>query len=85
MTSSSSSIIIIKNIGDDKRLGMVASRKKKLERVGMEGGATGGRFKVSYWAGYHDTQRPQVMRVRPRFRVSAGLATHLDKGPTPRR
>lgn len=47
--------------GDDKRLGLAASRKKKLEdRMGMEKTADGKKFKVSYWAGYHETKRPQV-------------------------
>jgi ATP-binding cassette, subfamily F, member 3 len=32
-----------KKSGDDKKLGMVASRKKKLERIGMETNAKGHR------------------------------------------
>lgn len=46
--------------GDDKRLGQVASRKKKLERLGMEKTEDGKRFKVSYWAGYHTTARAEI-------------------------
>ncbi|KAF9480371.1 P-loop containing nucleoside triphosphate hydrolase protein, partial [Pholiota conissans] len=37
-----------KSTGDDKRLGQVASRKKKLERMGMERLEDGKRFKESY-------------------------------------
>ncbi|PVU85650.1 hypothetical protein BB560_006955 [Smittium megazygosporum] len=47
--------------GDDKKLGMVASRKKKLERLGAEKTEEGTRFKVSYYAGYHDHSRVQVV------------------------
>jgi ATPase subunit of ABC transporter with duplicated ATPase domains len=46
--------------GDDKRLGQVASRKKKLERLGMEKTEDGKRFKVSYWAGYHTSARAEI-------------------------
>ncbi|KAG0697981.1 P-loop containing nucleoside triphosphate hydrolase protein [Suillus ampliporus] len=46
--------------GDDKRLGQVASRKKKLERLGMEKTEDGKRFKVSYWAGYHTSARADI-------------------------
>ncbi|EGN95068.1 hypothetical protein SERLA73DRAFT_113824 [Serpula lacrymans var. lacrymans S7.3] len=49
-----------KSTGDDKRLGQVASRKKKLDRLGMEKTEDGKRFKVSYWAGYHDGAREKV-------------------------
>ena len=60
--------------GDDKRLGMVASRKKKLEnRMGAQRTATGGRFKVSYWAGYHETMRPQIVLDRPEPEVTFKL------------
>ncbi|PVU99961.1 hypothetical protein BB559_000219 [Furculomyces boomerangus] len=37
--------------GDDKKLGMVASRKKKLERMGAEKTEDGKRWKVSYYGG----------------------------------
>ncbi|KAG1728289.1 P-loop containing nucleoside triphosphate hydrolase protein [Suillus paluster] len=46
--------------GDDKRLGQVTSRKKKLERLGMEKMEDGKRFKVSYWAGYHTGVRAEI-------------------------
>ncbi len=46
--------------GDDKRLLQAASRRKKLDRIGCDKTADGKKFKVSYWAGYHETQRPQV-------------------------
>ncbi|KAI9319724.1 P-loop containing nucleoside triphosphate hydrolase protein [Dichotomocladium elegans] len=42
-----------KSTGDDKRLGQVASRQKKLERLGMQKTEDGKRFKVSYRAGFH--------------------------------
>lgn len=46
--------------GDDKKLGMVASRRKKLEeRWGLERGQRGGRFKLNRdHAGYHVMFRP---------------------------
>ncbi|KAJ2162032.1 hypothetical protein GGF46_001024 [Coemansia sp. RSA 552] len=44
---------------DDKVLSQAASRKKKLERMsGLDKMENGKRFKVSYWAGFHDTLRP---------------------------
>ncbi|ORX82790.1 P-loop containing nucleoside triphosphate hydrolase protein [Basidiobolus meristosporus CBS 931.73] len=49
-----------KSSGDDKRLGLVASRKKKLERMGMDKTEDGKRFKVSYRVGWHETARVQV-------------------------
>uniref|UniRef100_A0A8H8CEF3 ABC transporter domain-containing protein n=2 Tax=Psilocybe cubensis TaxID=181762 RepID=A0A8H8CEF3_PSICU len=42
-----------KSTGDDKRYGQVASRKKKLERMGMERLEDGKRYKKSYH-GFHD-------------------------------
>lgn len=47
--------------GDDKVLNQVASRGKKLERMaGIDKTEDGKRFKVSYWAGFHDTMRPEI-------------------------
>ncbi|KAL4449533.1 hypothetical protein ABPG77_007177 [Micractinium sp. CCAP 211/92] len=48
--------------GDDKKLGMVASRKKKLEnRMGMEKNAAGHRLKVNRdFIGYFDSARQQA-------------------------
>ncbi|PVU93104.1 hypothetical protein BB561_003464 [Smittium simulii] len=46
--------------GDDKKLGMVASRQKKLERMGAEKTEDGKRWKVSYYAGFHIDGRIQV-------------------------
>jgi ATP-binding cassette subfamily F protein 3 len=48
--------------GDDKKLKQAASRKKKLdERMGMEVGLRGGRFKLNRdLAGYHLTNRAEI-------------------------
>ncbi|KAF2263115.1 ABC transporter ATP-binding protein uup-1 [Lojkania enalia] len=48
--------------GDDKKLKQAASRKKKLdERMGMEVGIKGGRFKLNRdLAGYHLTNRAEI-------------------------
>ncbi|KAF9219964.1 P-loop containing nucleoside triphosphate hydrolase protein [Gyrodon lividus] len=62
--------------GDDKRLGQVASRKKKLDRLGMEKTEDGKRFKISYWAGYHDAARVQI-------EVDRGVKTASLKVPEP--
>ncbi|KIK95617.1 hypothetical protein PAXRUDRAFT_826848 [Paxillus rubicundulus Ve08.2h10] len=62
--------------GDDKRLGQVASRKKKLDRLGMEKTEDGKRFKISYWSGYHDSARAQV-------EVDRGVKTASLKVPEP--
>ncbi|PNH06652.1 putative ABC transporter ATP-binding protein C29A3.09c [Tetrabaena socialis] len=51
--------------GDDKRLLQAASRRKKIDRLGSEKTEDGKRFKRSYWAGYHETQRPQVELDKP--------------------
>ncbi|TXT04093.1 uncharacterized protein COLE_07790 [Cutaneotrichosporon oleaginosum] len=51
--------------GDDKVLGQIASRQKKLERMtGMEKTEDGKRFKISYWGGYHDTMRPEIELIK---------------------
>ncbi|ORY04304.1 P-loop containing nucleoside triphosphate hydrolase protein [Basidiobolus meristosporus CBS 931.73] len=55
-----------KSSGDDKRLGLVASRKKKLERMGMDKTEDGKRFKVSYREGWYETARPSVTFTFPR-------------------
>ncbi|KAI8071252.1 P-loop containing nucleoside triphosphate hydrolase protein [Gongronella butleri] len=47
--------------GDDKRLGQVASRTKKLDRLGMEKTEDGKRFKVSYRVGWHDSSHVQIV------------------------
>ncbi|PSC67915.1 ABC transporter ATP-binding [Micractinium conductrix] len=51
-----------KKAGDDKKLGMVASRKKKLEnRMGMEKNAAGHRLRVHKdFVGYFDSARQQA-------------------------
>ncbi|KAI7843107.1 hypothetical protein COHA_003278 [Chlorella ohadii] len=51
-----------KKAGDDKKLGMVASRKKKLEnRMGMEKNAAGHRLKINKdFVGYFDSARQQA-------------------------
>lgn len=50
--------------GDDKKLGMVASRKKKLERLGAEKNEIGHKYKQSYKAGYHATLKDEVVVER---------------------
>ncbi|KAI9308793.1 P-loop containing nucleoside triphosphate hydrolase protein, partial [Cunninghamella echinulata] len=50
-----------KATGDDKRLGQVASRTKKLERLGMEKTEDGKRFKVSNRPGYYLDLREQIV------------------------
>ncbi|KAF8646482.1 hypothetical protein AX16_007194 [Volvariella volvacea WC 439] len=51
-----------KTSGDDKKLKQAASRQKKLnERMGMEVGLRGGRFKLNRdLAGYHLTNRAEI-------------------------
>lgn len=61
---------------DDKVLGQVASRQKKLERMtGMEKTEDGKRFKVSYWAGYHDTMRPEIELKKAEASVDLKIPT----------
>ncbi|ORZ09277.1 P-loop containing nucleoside triphosphate hydrolase protein [Absidia repens] len=50
-----------KTSGDDKRLGQVVSRTKKLDRLGMEKTEDGKRFKQSYRAGYHFDMRESIV------------------------
>ncbi|KAG2223216.1 hypothetical protein INT45_006097 [Circinella minor] len=50
-----------KATGDDKRHGMIASRQKKLERLGMEKTEDGKRFKQSYRAGFHSDMREKIV------------------------
>ncbi|KAI7862078.1 P-loop containing nucleoside triphosphate hydrolase protein [Spinellus fusiger] len=50
-----------KATGDDKRHGMVNSRRKKLDQLGMEKTEDGKRFKVSYRAGYFSDSREQIV------------------------
>jgi ATP-binding cassette subfamily F protein 3 len=56
------SIKAAKDKGDDKKLKQAASRKKKLnERMGMQVGLNGGRFKLNRdLAGYHLTNRAGI-------------------------
>ncbi|KAI9027425.1 P-loop containing nucleoside triphosphate hydrolase protein [Phycomyces nitens] len=65
-----------KATGDDKRHGMVNSRKKKLDRLGMEKTEDGKRFKVSYHAGFHSTSHVQI-------EVEQGVKTAKIKVPDP--
>lgn len=64
-----------KKAGDDKKLGMVASRKKKLEnRMGMEKNAAGHRLRINKdMAGWHDAARQQAdveeKEVNPPWKV----------------
>ncbi|KAI9358979.1 P-loop containing nucleoside triphosphate hydrolase protein [Pilaira anomala] len=50
-----------KATGDDKRHGMVNSRRKKLDRLGMEKTEDGKRFKQSYRSGYHNSARVAIV------------------------
>ncbi|PKY48786.1 P-loop containing nucleoside triphosphate hydrolase protein [Rhizophagus irregularis] len=51
-----------KESGDDKRLGMVASRKKKLERFGMNKSEDGFRFKLNkHRVGYFNAARDEIV------------------------
>ncbi|KAI9145900.1 P-loop containing nucleoside triphosphate hydrolase protein [Paraphysoderma sedebokerense] len=54
-----------KSTGDDKKLGIVASRKKQMEKIGPNRSETGKKFKISYWAGYHSTYRPELILEKP--------------------
>ena len=65
-----------KATGDDKRHGMVNSRKKKLERLGMEKTEDGKRFKQSYRAGFHSDMRGAII-------VEKGVKTATIKIPEP--
>ncbi|KAI9272479.1 P-loop containing nucleoside triphosphate hydrolase protein [Sporodiniella umbellata] len=65
-----------KATGDDKRHGMINSRKKKLERLGMEKTEDGKRFKVSYRAGFHFNSRLDIV-------VEKALKTSAIKIPQP--
>ncbi|KAL1914423.1 uncharacterized protein VTP21DRAFT_8875 [Calcarisporiella thermophila] len=59
-----------KSSGDDKRLGLVAARRKKLERMGAEKTEDGKRFKLSYRAGFHADYRPQIELIPQEKKVS---------------
>ncbi|CAO3680854.1 unnamed protein product [Rhizopus stolonifer] len=65
-----------KATGDDKRHGMINSRKKKLERLGMEKTEDGKRFKVSYRAGFHLNSREDIV-------VEKAVKTATIKIPQP--
>ncbi|KAG2231836.1 hypothetical protein INT48_005619 [Thamnidium elegans] len=65
-----------KSTGDDKRHGMINSRRKKLERLGMEKTEDGKRFKQSYRAGYH-------LDGRVAIEVEKGVKTATIKIPEP--
>ncbi|KAH7922337.1 P-loop containing nucleoside triphosphate hydrolase protein [Leucogyrophana mollusca] len=62
--------------GDDKRLGQVASRKKKLDRLGMQKMEDGKRFKVSYRAGFHNETHEKIV-------VEQAVKTSAIKVPEP--
>ncbi|KAI8645995.1 P-loop containing nucleoside triphosphate hydrolase protein [Parasitella parasitica] len=65
-----------KSTGDDKRHGMIKSRQKKIERLGMEKTEDGKRFKQSYRAGYHSSMRVEIV-------VEQGVKTASIKIPQP--
>lgn len=51
--------------GDDKKLNQVASRKKKLERLGLEANSKGHRFKLNRdRPGYHNSVRDEIVVER---------------------
>ncbi|KAJ3574218.1 hypothetical protein NP233_g1914 [Leucocoprinus birnbaumii] len=54
MSSIQKNVAQAKSTGDDKRLGMVASRKKKLERMGMQKLEDGKRFQMSKHGYYRE-------------------------------
>ncbi|KAJ2551586.1 hypothetical protein EV175_003635 [Coemansia sp. RSA 1933] len=54
-----------RSTNDSKALNQAASRKKKLERLaGLDKTEDGKRFKRSYWAGFHETLRPELKLER---------------------
>ncbi|KAI7907657.1 P-loop containing nucleoside triphosphate hydrolase protein [Cokeromyces recurvatus] len=66
-----------KTTGDDKRHGMINSRRKKLDRLGMEKTEDGKRFKLSqHRAGYHSSSREEII-------VEKGFKTASIKIPEP--
>ncbi|RCH80893.1 hypothetical protein CU098_000809, partial [Rhizopus stolonifer] len=65
-----------KATGDDKRHGMVNSRRKKLERLGMEKTEDGKRFKLNNRAGFYLTLREQIV-------VEKAVKTAAIKIPEP--
>ncbi|KAI9293390.1 P-loop containing nucleoside triphosphate hydrolase protein [Neoconidiobolus thromboides FSU 785] len=62
-----------KSSGDDKRLGMVASRKIRLEKMGMLKTEDGKRFKQSNRPGYHIDYKPQVVLDKPEETVTLSI------------
>ncbi|KAJ2713629.1 hypothetical protein H4R19_002151 [Coemansia spiralis] len=59
---------------DSKALSQVASRKKKLDRMaGLDKLENGKRFKVSYWAGWHDTVRVELKLDRAEKEVDFAI------------
>ncbi|KAJ1667122.1 hypothetical protein IW140_001624 [Coemansia sp. RSA 1813] len=70
---------------DSKVLNQAASRKKKLDRLaGLDKTEDGKRFKVSYWAGFHDTLRPELKLERAEKGVDFSLPqpeTLRNSGP----
>lgn len=65
-----------KSTGDDKRHGMVNSRRKKLDRLGMDKTEDGKRFKQSYRSGFHIDSRAAIV-------VEQGVKTASIKIPEP--
>ncbi|KAJ2614696.1 hypothetical protein GGH99_005108 [Coemansia sp. RSA 1285] len=63
-----------RSTNDSKVLGQVASRKKKLDRLaGLDKTEDGKRFKLSYWAGFHETMRPELKLERQEKSVNISL------------
>ncbi|KAJ1728730.1 hypothetical protein LPJ61_003879 [Coemansia biformis] len=63
-----------RSTNDSKALSQVASRKKKLDRmVGLDKLENGKRFKRSYWAGFHETLRPELKLERAEKEVDFAI------------
>ncbi|KAJ2705206.1 hypothetical protein FB645_002604 [Coemansia sp. IMI 203386] len=63
-----------RSTNDSKVLGQMASRKKKLDRMaGLDKTEDGKRFKLSYWAGFHDTMRPELKLERAEKEVDFSI------------
>lgn len=65
-----------KSTGNDKLHGMINSRRKKLDRLGMEKTEDGKRFKQSYREGYH-------LDARVSIEVDKGVKTATIRIPEP--
>ncbi|KAF5393463.1 hypothetical protein D9757_000474 [Collybiopsis confluens] len=71
-----------KSTGDDKKLRQAASRQKKLDdRMGLEVGLRGGRFKLNRdLAGYHLTSREGIEGMIPKDEVAVKMVLPREPG-----